>query len=120
MKRVIYKKTGEVNKDTKYFPAILFRSRERNRNILIGNAPVEVSDDEYKILKEGKHGKDITLFTKNTKLPKPMEVVIKGSEKKYLKIVKEIEKKIKAKLGVPKAILKAGKNVNRSKKGKKK
>ena len=79
MKRIIYKKTGEIDKDTKKFPALLFRSRERNRNIIIGNAPVEVTDSEYEKLKAGKHGADIMLFTKNTKMAKPME--IKSGEK---------------------------------------
>ena len=81
MKRVVCKKSGIITRDTKSFPAILFRSRERNRNILIGNAPVEVSDNEYDILKKGKHGKDIALFTAKTKLSEPMEV-IKGKPKK--------------------------------------
>ena len=75
MKQIIYKKTGEINNDTKKFPALLFRSRERNRNILIGNAPVEVTDSEYEKLKAGKHGADIVLFTSKTKMAKPMEVV---------------------------------------------
>lgn len=86
MKKVIFKKTGEVNNETKSFPAILFRSNERGRKgFLIGNSPVEVSDTEYEFLKK-KHGSDIVLITKKTKLPKPMEVIIKGSEKKYKKI----------------------------------
>ena len=88
MKRVIYKKTGEVNKDTKSFPAILFRSRERNRNLMIGNSPVEVSDNEYEALKKSKHSADIVTVTKKTKLPEPMEVIkgepsVKKKEKKF-------------------------------------
>lgn len=72
MVRVIYKKTGEVNKETKSFSAILFRSRERNRVILIGNSPVEVSQGEYEKLKAGKHGKDIIKVTSRVNLTKPM------------------------------------------------
>ncbi len=90
MKRVIYKKTGVVNKDTKSFPAILFRSRERKRNLLIGNSPVEVSDREYEALKKSKHSADIVAVTKSTKLPEPMEV-IKGEP------IKKVEKKTFAK-----------------------
>ncbi len=74
MIRVIYKKSGEINKDTKSFPAILFRSRERNRGILIGNSPVEVSEREYEALKKSRHGNDIAKVTKATKLPEPMKV----------------------------------------------
>ncbi len=86
MKKIIYKLTGEVDKSTKKFPALLFRSRERNRNILIGNSPVEVSNSEYEILKSGKHSKDIILVTKKMNLPKPMEIVMGKSVKK--KVVK--------------------------------
>jgi len=97
MKRVIYKRTGVVDKSTKSFPAIMFRSRERNRNVLIGNTPVEVSDNEYDILKAGRHGKDIVSVTAKTKLSEPMEVVIKGSEKKHSKIKEKIKPKPKKK-----------------------
>ena len=107
MKKIIYKLTGEIDKSTKQFPAILFRSRERNKNIIIGNSPVIVSNDEYKILKDGKHGKDIMLVKSIESLPKPLEIDISGP-------------KIKAKLGIPKAILKAGKKTNRTKSKKKK
>ena len=51
MKRVIYRKTGDVDLTTKRIPILMFRSRERNRNIIIGNAPVEVTDSEYEKLK---------------------------------------------------------------------
>ncbi len=85
MKRVIYKKTGEVNKETKQFKAILFRSRERKKMILIGNSPIDVTDGEYEKLKSSKHGKDIMLYGKNTKLPKPIEVDISSKVKKTVK-----------------------------------
>jgi len=93
MKRVIYKKTGDVDKKTKSFPAILFRSRERNKNLLIGNAPVEVSDREYSVLKAGKHGKHIVAVTANTTLSKPMEHDINGPEIKTVKVEKKSPKK---------------------------
>ena len=96
MKRVVYKKSGEINKDTKSFPAILLRSRERNKIIYIANAPVEVTDGEYETLKK-KYEKDIVLVTSQTKLSKPMEVVIKGSELKTKKV--RSKRKIKKKKG---------------------
>jgi len=97
MKRVIYKKTGIVDKLTKSFPAIMFRSRERNRNILIGNAPVEVTDTEYEKLKQSRHGKDIALVTAKTKLAEPMEIDINAPKEKVKK--KKTPKKIKKKKG---------------------
>ena len=78
MKRVIYKQTGEVDKDTKRMKILMHRSRERNKNIIIGNAPVEVTDSEYDALKKGKHGADIVLVTGKTKLSAPMEHIVGG------------------------------------------
>jgi len=73
MKKIIYKPTGDVHRHTKQFPILAFRSRERNKVIYIGNTPVEVSDKEYDVLKNGKNGKDIQLVSKKTKLSNPME-----------------------------------------------
>lgn len=84
MKRIIYKLTGEVDKSTKQFPALLFRSRERNKNVIIGNSPVIVSDNEYKVLKESKNGKDIALVKDKKSLPKPMIIDINGTKKKVI------------------------------------
>ena len=52
MKKVIYRPTGDVHKHTEKFPILAFRSRERNKIIYIGNAPIDVSDREYDVLKE--------------------------------------------------------------------
>lgn len=91
MKYVIYKKTGTVNEKTKSFPALLFRSRERHRSILIGNNPVEVSDREYDALKNGKHGKEIALYVK-----KKVEIT-RGEKAPIKKDKKPIFKKNKSK-----------------------
>jgi len=103
MKRVIYKHTGDIDKSTERMKILLYRSRERNRNILIGNAPVEVTDVEYEALKKGKHGKDIVLVTKATRFAVPLvHGVGKGKPLKAKKpkkegIVKKVKKAIKKK-----------------------
>ena len=95
MKYIIYKKTGEVNKETKGFPMIMHRSRERNKILYIGNAPVEVTDNEYKNLKASKHSKDILLVTNKTKLSTPMSHAIGESKKRGAKRQVEHEDEVK-------------------------
>jgi len=99
-KKVIFRHTGDVDKETKSFRMIMFRSRERNRNVFIGNSPVIVSDNEYKILKNGKHGKDIVLVTSRTRLSKPLEIDIsksKDKEKDKPKVKEKKKSKVKVK-----------------------